>query len=119
MHLVSRVGENSNCTLKVLDLGVMICAEGGQDQNTNAAVQAFRRRGATEEKRRRYDWLPWEIRDGADGKAPMVNFCLPAHSFDVFSLGVLILHLLVGKTEARVILDTVKMDSRLASPAPL
>ena len=25
-----------------------------------ACVKAFRRRGDTEEKRKRYDWLPWE-----------------------------------------------------------
>jgi hypothetical protein len=122
MHLVSRaVGESEDgLVLKVLDLGVMIAAEEGQEKNSNSAVQAFRRRGATEEKRRRYDWLPWEIRDGNEVKGPSVNFCRPPYSFDVFSLGVLILHLLVGKTEARCILDTVHdMDARVANPAPL
>jgi len=119
MHLVSRSGENSPCTLKVLDLGVMICGEDGQQTNSNSAVQAFKRRGATEEKRRRYDWLPWEVRDGADGNGPAVNFSWPPHTFDVFSLGVLILHLLVGKTEARATLDTIHTDARIANPAPL
>jgi len=107
MHLVSRDDLQGNCVLKVLDLGVMICAEDGQDFNHNLAVQAFRRRGDTEEKKRRYDWLPWEVREGADGIGPAVNFAPPPHSFDVFSVGVLILHLLIGKTEARVTLDKI------------
>merc|ERR1719243_230614 len=99
MHLAERAPAAPR--LKVLDLGVMISAEDGQQWNTNQAVQAFRRRGETEEKRKRYDWLPWEVRAGADGSGPAVNFSSPAHSFDVFSLGVLILHLLLGRTEGR------------------
>ncbi|CAK0855271.1 unnamed protein product, partial [Prorocentrum cordatum] len=67
MHLVGREGQGEGCRLKVLDLGVMICAEDGQEANSNSAVQAFKRRGETEEKRRRYDWLPWEVRAAADG----------------------------------------------------
>merc|ERR1719498_1040296 len=48
MHLVSRRGEKAGAQLKVLDLGVMICAEDdGQELNSNQAVQAFRRRGET------------------------------------------------------------------------
>ncbi|CAE7456076.1 unnamed protein product, partial [Symbiodinium sp. KB8] len=76
--------------------------------NTNDAVQAhlgldeaFRKRGETEEKRRRYDWLPWEVRNAADGLGPPLNFEKPVHSFDMFSLGVLALHLTIGRTEAR------------------
>lgn len=119
MHLVSRLTPKHDCCLKVLDLGVMISAEDGQAANSNAAVQAFRRRGETEEKRRRYDWLPWEVRAGADGTGPAVNFSLPAHSFDVFSLGVLILHLLVGKTEARTVLDVINGGGCMVDTSPL
>lgn len=120
MHLVSRLGEKGGVQLKVLDLGVMICAEDGQELNSNQAVQAFRRRGETEEKRRRYDWLPWEVRKGADGTGPAVNFNLPVHAFDVFSLGVLILHMLIGRTQTRDFLDSLKHNenSRVDS-APL
>lgn len=96
------------CALKVLDLGVMISGEDGQQWNTNGAVQAFKRRGETEEKRRRYDWLPWEVRAGADGSGPAVNFSMPMHSFDVFSLGVLALHLLLGRSAARVALENLR-----------
>eukprot|EP00438_Fugacium_kawagutii_P012680 Skav207522 [mRNA] locus=scaffold907:247940:262998:+ [translate_table: standard] len=63
-------------------------------------VGAFRRRGETEEKRRRYDWLPWEVRISADGIGPPLNFEKPVHSFDMFSLGVIALHLTIGRTEA-------------------
>merc|ERR1719238_1378644 len=109
MHLVSRRGEPAGAQLKVLDLGVMICAEdGSQEENSNQAVQAFKRRGETEEKRRRYDWLPWEVRGaGPEGEVPAVNFMPPTHSFDVFSLGVLLLHMLVGRSKARDVLDSV------------
>lgn len=117
MHLVARAGPGSACRLKVLDLGVMISAEDGQEQNSNLAVQAFRRRGETEEKRKRYDWLPWEVR--GEGGIPAVNFAPPTHSFDVFSLGVLVLHLLVGKTEARVLLDELHAGSRMLDTSPL
>merc|ERR1719171_881386 len=112
MHLVSRRTATSAAQLKVLDLGVMICAEDGQELNSNQAVQAFRRRGETEEKRRRYDWLPWEVRKGADGTGPAVNFKPPAHSFDVFSLGVLILHMLIGRTQTRDFLDALKHNEK-------
>jgi len=112
MHLVSREGDQGGAQLKVLDLGVMICAEDGQELNSNEAVQAFRRRGETEEKRRRYDWLPWEVRKGADGTGPAVNFSNPRHSFDMFSLGVLILHMLIGRTQTRDFLDSLKHNEK-------
>merc|ERR1719469_1729694 len=99
MHLPRRASDKDGCALKVLDLGVMICGGPGQALNPNSAVQAFRRRGETEEKRRRYDWLPWEVRDGADGLGPAVNYLSPSCTFDVFSLGVLVLHFLLGKSE--------------------
>jgi serine/threonine protein kinase len=105
--------------LKVLDLGVMVVAEDGQQWNNNPAVQAFRRRGETEEKRKRYDWLPWEVRAGADGSGPAVNFSLPQHSFDIFSLGVLALHLLLGRSAGRLALETVRLSGRIADTAPL
>lgn len=101
MHLAERAVDGAECVLKVLDLGVMITDEDWQQSNTNDAVQAFRRRGETEEKRRRYDWLPWEVRISADGIGPPLNFEKPVHSFDMFSLGVLALHLTIGRTEAR------------------
>merc|ERR1719316_2325433 len=111
--MVSRRGDSAGTQLKVLDLGVMIKAEDdGQELNSNQAVQAFRRRGETEEKRRRYDWLPWEVRKGADGTGPAVNFKPPTHSFDVFSFGVLVLHMLIGRTQTRDFLDSLKHNER-------
>ena len=66
--------------------------------------------------------LPWEVRISADGIGPPLNFEKPVrlprgfslllggegtnnrwlqvHSFDMFSLGVLALHLTIGRTEA-------------------
>merc|ERR1712203_1275216 len=91
----------------------MICDEDGQRRNTNQAVQAFRKRGESIEQRNLYDWLPWEVRAGADGSGPAVNFSPPAHSFDVFSLGVLILHLLVGGTAGRRALEEVRLSGKM------
>jgi len=109
MHLAGA----DSLDLKVLDLGVMISSEDGMEWNTNQAVQAFRRRGETMEKKQRYDWLPWEVRAGADGSAPAVNFSLPVHAFDVFSFGVLVLHLVCGRGEARVALETVRIGGKM------
>ncbi|CAJ1412908.1 unnamed protein product [Effrenium voratum] len=108
MHLAERAESGKDCVLKVLDLGVMITDEDWQQSNTNDAVQAFRKRGETEEKRRRYDWLPWEVRSAADGIGPPLNFEKPVHSFDMFSLGVLALHLTIGRTEARLRLSAME-----------
>eukprot|EP00913_Durusdinium_trenchii_P007531 g7076.t1 len=108
MHLAERAVNDGECVLKVLDLGVMITGEDCHQSNTNDAVQAFRRRGETEEKRRRYDWLPWEVRISADGIGPPLNFLEPVHSFDMFSLGVLALHLTIGRTEARLRLSAME-----------
>ncbi|CAK9059588.1 unnamed protein product [Durusdinium trenchii] len=109
MHLIAREKPNESCQLKILDLGVMISSEAGMEVNCNMAVQAFRRRGETEEKRKRYDWLPWEVRSACDElQGAVKNFEPPGHSFDAFSLGVLILHLLLGKTKARSVLDSLQ-----------
>lgn len=105
MHIVRNA--NNGFAIKVLDLGVMISAEDGQSENTNSAVQAFKRRGETDEKKKRYDWLPWEVRLAADGIGPPINFAPPSHSFDIFSFGVLALHLLFGKVAAREVLDRI------------
>merc|ERR1712203_357415 len=91
----------------------MICDEDGQRRNTNQAVQAFRKRGESIEQRNLYDWLPWEVRAGADGSGPAVNFSPPAHSFDVFSLGVLILHMLLGRTAGRGALETLRVSGKM------
>ena len=40
------------------------------------AGQAFRRRGDTEEKRKRYDWLPWEAGKHAVWKSPGEMFAV-------------------------------------------
>lgn len=111
MHLVSRKGPDTSTQLKVLDLGIMIRAEDGQEYNSNQAVQAFQRKGMDEDKKRRYDWLPWEVRKGADGTGPAVNFSPPAHSFDVFSLGVLALHMTIGRTKTRDFLDSLRHNA--------
>lgn len=99
--------------LKVLDLGIMISADDGHQVNANEAVQAFKRRGDTVEQKRRYDWLPWEIRVAASGESPPVNFLRPIWSFDIFSFGILVLHLLLGRIEGRDALEKVRIGGSL------
>jgi len=115
IHLEERESDEQGCRLKVLDLGVMITDEDRQQTNTNDAVQAFRKRGDTEEKKKRYDWLPWEVRAAADGTGPPLNFEKPIYSFDMFSLGVLALHLLIGRVEARELLARMERDMNMSS----
>lgn len=110
IHLVKREIVHGICDLKVLDLGVMIIGQEEHGLNQNSAVQAFKRRGDTAEKRKRYDWLPSEVRGLDDGAPPPVNFLPPSHSFDIFSFAVLVLHLLIGKTETRVVLERWKAN---------
>mmetsp|Transcript_77443 Transcript_77443/g.250712 ORF Transcript_77443/g.250712 Transcript_77443/m.250712 type:complete len:677 (+) Transcript_77443:78-2108(+) len=117
MHLAERLPARPK--LKVLDLGVMISAEDGQMWSTNQVVQAFQKRGETEEKKRRYDWLPWEIRAGADGQGPAVNFAPPVYSFDMFSFGILIFHLLLGRAEAREALETLRLGGKMPNTKEL
>mmetsp|Transcript_38182 Transcript_38182/g.122778 ORF Transcript_38182/g.122778 Transcript_38182/m.122778 type:complete len:367 (-) Transcript_38182:69-1169(-) len=117
MHLAERLPARPK--LKVLDLGVMISAEDGQMWSTNQVVQAFQKRGETEEKKRRYDWLPWEIRAGADGQGPAVNFAPPVYSFDMFSFGILIFHLLLGRAEARGALETLRLGGKMPNTKEL
>ncbi|CAE7691784.1 unnamed protein product [Symbiodinium sp. CCMP2592] len=78
MQLIARRKDPAPCKLKILDLGVMISAEVGMEKNCNMAVQAFRRRGETEEQRKRYDWLPWEAAQGSSGSCPSESN-LPIH----------------------------------------
>ena len=40
--------------------------------------QAFRRRGDTEEKRKRYDWLPWEAGDSGT-TMPLLGWPIFSH----------------------------------------
>eukprot|EP00747_Dinoflagellata_sp_TGD_P168704 gnl/TRDRNA2_/TRDRNA2_195718_c0_seq1.p1 gnl/TRDRNA2_/TRDRNA2_195718_c0~~gnl/TRDRNA2_/TRDRNA2_195718_c0_seq1.p1 ORF type:complete len:508 (+),score=79.36 gnl/TRDRNA2_/TRDRNA2_195718_c0_seq1:102-1625(+) len=92
-----------SCEVKVLDLGVAVATEKSLRCNASPAVHVFGKDG---EAQPGYDWLPWEVRAGD------LNFEWPAHSFDVFSLGVLWLELLTSRAGARGIL------TRLAANEP-
>lgn len=75
------------CQVKILDFGVMIAAERSLRQCQSSAVRVF---GANRTPQDGYDWLPPEVWSKG------LNFEWPAHSFDMFSLGVLWLNLLLG-----------------------
>lgn len=90
--LVSR-GEN-NCKIKILDLGRVA-------SKTVREVFSFSPRDEAQWRLR--DWIPWE-EWVIEGK-PKQKSSYSAPSFDIFSMGVILLYLCVGQAEARNILD--------------
>jgi len=100
---VARRGKN--CRLKVLDLGLAIAAIGEHKTNPNTAVKACWNRAT-----KQYDWVPPEAKT-----TPFPNFSAPFHSFDVYSLGVLVLRLYGGKRWARTVLEFTPGDKRWRS----
>lgn len=88
IQLCSRLPQ---CRIKILDFGVAIAAEEKLRFARSPAVSVFEPSRVA----KGYDWLPWEVRSGHQ------NFNWPAHSFDVFSLGVLWLELLLGRSASR------------------
>lgn len=88
-------GREERCCIKVLDLGLAINATESQASNPNIVVQAGWQR-----RTREHDWVPPEVQE-----RPLPNFFAPAHSFDAYSLGVLLLRLYGGKAWARQLLQ--------------
>jgi len=77
--------------LKVIDLGLMTSSEETyMDSNSSVTKCSW---GEADPKI--YDWAPPEVKT----KSLPVNFALPPHSFDVYSLGVLILQLETSDSE--------------------
>ncbi|CAE7243087.1 DTX45, partial [Symbiodinium pilosum] len=85
------VGRGKGCKIKVIDLGFMICADDWQAKNPNVAVRCAWQ-GITKDQRIRFDWAPPEVRT-----KELRNFGLPASSFDVFSLGILLMKVMRGR----------------------
>lgn len=84
------VGRGDMCRIRVIDLGFMIETSPVQASNPNIAVRCAWQGDAN--KKVRFDWAPPEVRVKGG-----VNYAEPGCSFDVFSLGVLILKLLKGR----------------------
>eukprot|EP00930_Biecheleria_cincta_P082436 TRINITY_DN7216_c0_g2_i1.p1 TRINITY_DN7216_c0_g2~~TRINITY_DN7216_c0_g2_i1.p1 ORF type:complete len:807 (+),score=101.34 TRINITY_DN7216_c0_g2_i1:36-2456(+) len=70
--------------LRIIDLGLMIQAKETHVLNPSPVVKCNWKESQT----KTFDWAPGEVK--ANGS---VNFALPAHSFDIFSLAVLALQL--------------------------
>lgn len=105
MH-ISRRGAAGR--IKVLDLGLVINADNlALAGNPNAAVKACWNR-----RSRLYDWVPPECKQ-KDG--PLKNFASPLHSFDAYSLAVLILRIFGGKAWARKVLESGPSSRRWKS----
>eukprot|EP00413_Alexandrium_margalefii_P031711 CAMPEP_0204553700 /NCGR_PEP_ID=MMETSP0661-20131031/27555_1 /ASSEMBLY_ACC=CAM_ASM_000606 /TAXON_ID=109239 /ORGANISM="Alexandrium margalefi, Strain AMGDE01CS-322" /LENGTH=88 /DNA_ID=CAMNT_0051560743 /DNA_START=1 /DNA_END=264 /DNA_ORIENTATION=+ len=84
-------GRAEHCRIKVLDLGLVITLEQRHVLNPNLAVRACWHR-----RQRQYDWVPPRVKE-----RPFPNFEAPAHAFDAYSLGILLLRLQGGKQWAR------------------
>ncbi|CAJ1357013.1 unnamed protein product [Effrenium voratum] len=103
-------GRGRECRLKVIDLGFMISAEESQARNPNIAVRCAWQ--GNKDQRIRFDWAPPEVRT-----REVRNFGLPGSSFDVFSLGVLVMKLLRGRSWTQEVLNGPDPVKRLASLA--
>eukprot|EP00929_Paragymnodinium_shiwhaense_P032641 TRINITY_DN18063_c0_g1_i2.p1 TRINITY_DN18063_c0_g1~~TRINITY_DN18063_c0_g1_i2.p1 ORF type:complete len:522 (-),score=128.95 TRINITY_DN18063_c0_g1_i2:397-1962(-) len=84
------VGGGSQTSIKVIDLGFMVSTERSQAKNPNPAVRCAWQGDPA--RKLRFDWAPPEVRQRGSP-----NWAVPAHSFDVYSFGVLILKLLRGR----------------------
>jgi len=84
-------GNGASCRICVLDFGHMVAVNRMDDRNRSAVIRC-RWEGAAG---RHFDWAPPEVRDSKDG----VNFALPVHSFDMYSLAVLLLQLESGSAK--------------------
>lgn len=100
---VQLLSRGSTCKVKVLDLGVAISADASFRFSSSPAVRVF----DGHQKTPGYDWLPVEVRDGH------MNFELPTHAFDAFSLGVLWLQLMLGREAAREVSAELKNGESL------
>ncbi|CAE7814282.1 unnamed protein product [Symbiodinium sp. CCMP2592] len=78
--------------IHVIDLGHTILAESSQSRNKSAVVRC----NWKEEEKKRFDWAPPEVK----AKENFVNFAYPAHSFDVYSFGVLAVQLQTSGMQA-------------------
>ncbi|CAJ1424998.1 unnamed protein product [Effrenium voratum] len=82
----------STIRVRVIDLGHTILAENHQCRNKSAVVRC----NWKEEEKKRFDWAPPEVK----ARENFVNFAYPAHSFDVFSFGVLTVQLQTSGMQA-------------------
>lgn len=99
-------GRGPACRIKVIDLGFMISSEPGHASNPNPAIRCAWQ--GDPERKLRFDWAPPEVRTVGSP-----NFAVPACCFDVFSLGVLILKLLHGRTWAQDVLQSDALSVQL------
>jgi len=105
-------GRGQGCQVKVIDLGFMISGEAIQVKNPNAAVRCAWQ--GEPERKVRFDWAPPEVRlKGAP------NFAIPGCSFDVYSLGVLFLKLLRGRSWAQEVLESQDLQQIAEAAADL
>eukprot|EP00930_Biecheleria_cincta_P027301 TRINITY_DN19181_c0_g1_i1.p1 TRINITY_DN19181_c0_g1~~TRINITY_DN19181_c0_g1_i1.p1 ORF type:complete len:1191 (-),score=227.26 TRINITY_DN19181_c0_g1_i1:107-3679(-) len=92
------VGKGPDVSVRVIDLGHTILAEPGHQRNKSPIVRC----NMKEEEKKRFEWAPPEVK----AKEHFLNFALPVHSFDVFSMAVLAVQLQVREhPEARVAVD--------------
>uniref|UniRef100_A0A7S1F426 Protein kinase domain-containing protein n=1 Tax=Noctiluca scintillans TaxID=2966 RepID=A0A7S1F426_NOCSC len=95
------VDRGEECRVKVIDLGFMIADAPGQSTNPNPAVRCAWQGDPS--KKVRFDWAPPEVR-----KNGSPNFASPASSFDVYSLGVLVLKMLRGRAWTQDVMQRQK-----------
>lgn len=100
-------GKGPCIRLRVIDLGFLVSSEKKQMQNPNTAVRCAWQGDPA--KKVRFDWAPPEVRR----RNVVLNFAEPPTSFDVYSLGVLILKLCKGRHWTAAVLPSKLTDLSL------
>merc|ERR1712203_885057 len=88
---------DGDCSMQILDLGLM-------SYQTMEKDMAFR--PCSEFHWQRRDWIPWEawcLESSQVGSRAMLH-----PTFDVFSMGVILLYLCLGQTETRLLLERIR-----------
>jgi len=105
LHNVLVSGFGDDCRIKILDLGRV-------SDRTRPEVFSFSQRDEAHWSLR--DWIPWE--EWVLAGKPKGKTCAVASAFDVFSMGVILLYLCVGQTEARHIIDKCRKGKHHLTP---
>lgn len=101
---------DGDCNIKILDLGRM-------SDRTDPEGYVFSP-GAEAHWLRR-DWIPWEawvLESKPKERTLDTGGALADHSFDVFSMGVILLYLCVGQAEARLVLEKIRRGEFRIAP---
>lgn len=97
----AKLDQKTNVSLKVIDLGHMLYAAESKVKNRSSVVRVSWKEDM--------DWAPPEVRE-EDALLKGINFSMPPHTFDVYSLAILTiqLHCMNDRDKAVALVDQIK-----------